>query len=162
MSDSPCDGTLVYLRAWHAALCPAFFFSFCVWLVACVHLMDGEQTKRVRGVCGQIIQRVRCPRWVLQQQLLARPTCRNPKMAARLNEKASPCRTAHHSVATDTRADVRSSAIRTIIVPFHTRFPLFTGHLLWEWKQTWCGQLFSLQPFCCCLKDPIFLICSSV
>lgn len=77
---------LFYVRqCTHRALV-CFFLSFLhVCVCACTHLMDREQTKRVREAPIQLIQCVMRPRWVLQQQLLAQPTSHVPKMADGLN-----------------------------------------------------------------------------
>lgn len=72
------------LLAYH--VCPGFL---CLCAHACTHLTNKEQTKCVRGVPGRLIPYVRCPPWVLQQQLSPRPTSHVSNMAVWLN-KYSP------------------------------------------------------------------------
>lgn len=130
VSDYTCDCArgydIVHL------VCVIFFSTSVCVRVFVMHLMDREQTKSVRGAAGQLIRRVRCPRWVQQQQLLAHPASHIPKMADWQTIKTSLCHNEHLNLATDKQADVSSSAIRPVTVPFHTRFPWFTGHLLRE------------------------------
>lgn len=52
-------------------------------------------------------------------------------------------------LVTDEQADVCCRAIWSLIVPFHTRFPLTVGHLLQENEPIWFGWLFRLRWFIC-------------
>lgn len=74
-----CDParTRLSVCATQCILCVSLFSRVC----ACMHLMDREQTKCVRGARGQLIQCVRCPRWVPQQQLLAPLHSQNGSLA---------------------------------------------------------------------------------
>ncbi len=103
-------------------------FSVCACVCACMNVMDREQTKSVRAP-GQLIRYVRFPPVGPAATFIGPPIF--PKWQTS-SIKTSLCHTEHLNLATDKQADVSSRAIRTVIVPFHTRFPLFTGHLLWE------------------------------
>lgn len=52
-------------------------------------------------------------------------------------------------LVTDEQADVCCRAIWSLIVPFHTLFPLTVGHLLQENELIWFGWLFCLHSFIC-------------